>query len=29
LKLEPEMVTTVPTGPDAGEKDVMVGCAKR
>jgi hypothetical protein len=28
LKLVPVMVTEVPTGPDAGEKELMVGCAR-
>jgi hypothetical protein len=29
LKLVPEIVTVVPTGPEPGVKDVMAGCAKR
>ncbi len=27
LKLVPVRVTTVPTGPDEGEKEEMMGCA--
>jgi hypothetical protein len=29
LKLVPVMVTIVPTGPLAGEKDAIVGCANK
>ena len=28
LKLVPVMVTEVPTGPDAGENELIVGCAR-
>jgi len=29
LKLAPEIVTVVPTGPDVGEKEWMTGCAEQ
>ena len=29
LKLAPVIVTLVPTGPDVGANEVIVGCAKR
>jgi hypothetical protein len=28
LKLAPVMVTEVPTGPEAGEKELIAGCAR-